>query len=143
MLREAVLAAADRDDPATEARALIATARSPTEACDDYETAAVALRIAEQPEAAWRIACEGLSSVGIAPPRDGGRWQVVIAAANWWLARPDRRRAPSPQAPPAADTFAGLAAAAASIGYHRDPRAAAVIGFRAARVASHATLRSS
>lgn len=145
ILREAVLAAADRDDPVTEQRArwLVAASSSPGESCEDYETGAVALRLARQPEAAWRLACEGLGSIGIRPPRGELTGAFLFAAAAWWLGRRgDHRGAPPDAGAAPLDAFTGIAAAAAAIAYHRDPRAAGVIGFRASLIAGRMARRS-
>ena len=130
---EALLAAADRDDPATEARAraLLETAQNPADRYADYETGAIALRFADRNDAAWDFACEGLREAGIAPPSRAPAVRLLWSAVRWRLARRrDRRARAANDADPTSD-FAGLAAAAAHIAYHRDPRGTAIIGFQA------------
>ena len=144
ILREAVLAAADRDDPLTEARAraLIASARSTRESYDDYETAIVALRLAEQTDAAWRMACEGLRHVGIRPPGDRPIGTFLVAALRWWWSRRRDRSAPLVPTDMPTDAFARVAVAAATLAYHRSPRSTALIAFRASVLADRLSRRS-
>lgn len=132
ILREALIAAANRNDPVTEdrARALIATARTRTELYADYEVGIVGLRLADAPERAWVLASEGLRRAGLRPPPRRPGLRTILAALRWKLIPwPVNGFEPGAEA----DAFTGMAAAAAHLAYHRDPRGTAIIAFDASR----------
>lgn len=141
ILREALIAAANRDDPVAEtrARALIATAQTPTELYADYEVGIVALRLAGDAERAWALASEGLRRAGLRPPPNHPGLRTTLAALRWKFV-PWRARGFEPGAE--ADAFTGMAAAAAHLTYHRDPRGTAIIAFDASRKSGPAFQRS-
>ena len=144
VLREAVMAAADRDSPDTlvRAEALIASAWSMVEICEDYHLAVTALRFAGQYESAWRLACEGMRRIGITPPTGNIMVSLGLSALRWLSQGRDQKSSRRIPDADRLDTFTAFAATAATIAYHRDPRSAAIIGFEAAALASRDSLRS-
>ena len=144
ILREALLAAADRNDPVTvpRAAALVAAATNPAELFEDYETAIVSLRLAEQGDAAWAMAQQGLARAGITMPgRRHRALAFVRAIARWRVNR--LFPAGSGGALPALDAFSAMAGTAATVAYHIDPRLTAIIGCRASLIVRGTSSRSS
>lgn len=131
ILREALLAAAGRDDPETRVRAaaLVATASTAAEQFADRELAITALRFAGDAEGAWRMLCDGLALVGIRLPARA-RLRHLVPALLAWRVQQGRRRWRGRLDRALAESFTGMANAAATTAYHRDPALTALIGFR-------------
>ncbi len=135
LLREAILAAADRHEAGVvreRSRILLSMSRSAGDRAEDYELAIAALRLAGESELSWALARQGLAEFGLRIPGSVGWARLAATAMAWRLSRLFGRRARRPPAedrgPP--DPFTRIANAAATVAYERGPAFAAYVAFR-------------
>jgi len=138
LLREAILAAADRKDPdAVLARLhlLFALDSSPLPRGDDYELAIAALRFSGAAHSAWEIGREGLARLGMRLPAAAKPRHLVVAAVRWRVERWLPRRAGSAAGRDGDDALVRIGNAAATLAFEFSPPMAALIAFRGSRLA--------
>jgi signal transduction histidine kinase/DNA-binding response OmpR family regulator len=121
ILREALMAAADRKDAALAlslGEDLIARARSERELGEDQELAIDAVRACGDPELAWAVTVKALARFGVKPPRRINPVHLLRAAQVW------RRARRNPSEVVGGEAVNGLtrtAHAAASLAFERSP----------------------
>jgi signal transduction histidine kinase/DNA-binding NarL/FixJ family response regulator len=127
MLREALLAAADRQDVESakvRGAALIATARSDADLGEDQELAIGALRACGDTEAAWTAAVAALARRGLKTPSKVGLPQLIWARREW---RRSQRQGARRTDGEAVGGMTRTAHAAATLAFERDPASAVYI----------------
>jgi signal transduction histidine kinase/DNA-binding NarL/FixJ family response regulator len=134
LLREAIMAAADRSDADAAIEriaALFQLAAGEDDVGDDYQIAIAALRLAGRPADAWRVACEGLAKLGLTLPAKVTMLDLIGPLARWRLRRfLARDRADETVADVPADALTKIGNAAATMAYERSPHMSALLALR-------------
>jgi len=133
LLREAAMAASDRNDAeATSQRldALFQLPRNDVDLGDDYELAIVALRLVGRPDDAWRTARAGLERLGLKTPDTVRPWHIALPLLRWKLRQTfsGDRGPPALDGPP--DAIAKVGNAAGTMAYERSPLMSAFLVLR-------------
>ena len=140
IVREAVLAAADRKDAAqlrARLAALFLLHSGDEQVGEDYELAIAACRLVGDPASAWSLAREGLARFGVSLPDKVETRHLLLSIALWRLERlfrPGKDQRVSPTT--SVDALTRIANAAAMLAYERSPRTAALVAFQGSRRAS-------
>ncbi len=141
ILRESILAAADRNDPEAvldRTRRLLASCRDDLDLGEAYELAIAALRLSGDSGRAWTLAKEGMKRFNVDLPAEAGVASVLIAAMLWQVTRRLRGRQTDIAVNVATDAYTRVANATAGLAYEHSPRMAALVALKGSRRAYRA-----
>lgn len=143
LLHEAVLAAADRQQPdAVMHRARLLIDRAPDQEAlgAAYVVAMAALRLAGDPDAAWTMAVEGLGRFGVRVPQTVTQLDLLGAVLRW---RIGGRIGNSRSSDGAAKGLTKVGEAAATLAFERSPADAGIVALRSSTRAGRSERRAS
>ena len=146
LAREAILAAADRNDPnAVIERIGCLLARSATQAemGDDYELAVAAYRLVGEKELAWEFSRSGLARFGVNLPEVATPLRLLAPLARWKFRHIFMsKRSGVSASPVAVDPLTKIGNAAGTLAFERSPFMAALLALNGVERASPATRNS-
>lgn len=146
LAREAILAAADRNDAEAVIEridCLLDRPATQAEMGDDYELAVAAFRLVGEKELAWELSRSGLARFGVTLPKVATPLRLLAPLARWKLRHMFMSHRKSGIASPVAvDPLTKIGNAAGTLAFERSPFMAALLALNGVERASPATRHS-
>jgi signal transduction histidine kinase/ActR/RegA family two-component response regulator len=146
LVREAILAAADRNDATSVIERIGCLLDRPVtwaEMGDDYELAIAALRLVGEKERAWELSRSGLARFGMKLPEVATPLRLLAPLARWKFRHTFMRRpVMAATSPVAVDPLTKIGNAAGALAFERSPLMAALLALNGVERASPTTRQS-